>query len=84
MERKAWHCPACNAYHAPHCDTCPVPTRYGLPGAPGPAVVPSCWPPEPVTVVCDPALPPYTAIGVGAGTTIKTVAAGIDTRRFPH
>lgn len=24
-EPKAWHCPNCNAYHAPHVDTCPKP-----------------------------------------------------------
>lgn len=24
-EPKAWHCPSCNAYHAPHVDTCPKP-----------------------------------------------------------
>lgn len=22
-ERKAWHCPSCNRYHAPHVETCP-------------------------------------------------------------
>lgn len=24
-EPKAWHCPNCCAYHAPHVDTCPKP-----------------------------------------------------------
>ena len=23
MIREAWFCPACQKYHAPHCDTCP-------------------------------------------------------------
>jgi len=25
-ERAAWFCPACQKYHAPHCDSCPSPT----------------------------------------------------------
>lgn len=28
----AWHCPACNAYHAPHVDTCPKATQAQLRG----------------------------------------------------
>ena len=22
LNRAAWFCPSCNAYHAPHCETC--------------------------------------------------------------
>jgi hypothetical protein len=25
-DRQAWFCPACQKYHAPHCDTCPAPS----------------------------------------------------------
>lgn len=37
-EPKAWHCPACNAYHAPHVDTCPNPAQV--------AIIPSVFTPD--------------------------------------
>lgn len=30
-EPKAWHCPNCNAYHAPHVETCPKPKADAFP-----------------------------------------------------
>lgn len=61
--RAAWFCPSCQKHHAPHCDTCPAPARYGLPGTlPGVPV----WTPWQQPSTAGDRRPTWGGIGIGA------------------
>ncbi len=85
MERKAWHCPACNAYHAPHCDTCPtqVTAPYYVPRTPIGPIIPA-WPMAPLPVVVDPLAPPYITTYVVPDVQCRTVGGAVDISMLPH
>jgi hypothetical protein len=53
MERCAWFCPACNAHHAPHVNTCPNPASLPFTAAP------YRYTPEPVILPPSPVFEPW-------------------------
>lgn len=55
-ERSAWFCPACQKYHAPHCDSCPAQVVEVRP-IPGVNVWPSKIIPETPAGTGNPPLP---------------------------